>query len=117
VDVINRKQKGEIMLEQKIDELNKNIKELAGIMLFFSEQLRDRWGQINDTAPVPTTTEVSTPDPEELKKLCLAIVRADREKANQIKDIIAGFGGAKQIKDVPVENLPDLKTQLEALAA
>jgi hypothetical protein len=46
--------------------------------------------------------------------MCLAIVRDDRNKKTAIKKTLSMFG-ATLVKDVPVDNLGDLKTELEAL--
>lgn len=106
------------MLEQKIEELNKNVKDLADIILFFTEQLRDRWTQISDVPPVPkeeTTTQAdNTITPEELQSMCLALVRNKKSNKAQIKTIMEDLG-ASLIKDLPPEKLPILKQRLEGL--
>jgi hypothetical protein len=113
------------MIEQKIDDLNKNLKDLTDVVLFFTELLRDKWNETTTTgipapeppAPEPTTPDPSTdtPDPNDLQALCLKIVRADKNKGKEIKAILAELGGAL-IKDLPAGKLPILKERLEALS-
>lgn len=55
------------------------------------------------------------PTVEELQALCMEIVRADRSLGAEVKETIAGFGGAKTIKRVPESDLIALKTLLEVI--
>jgi len=50
----------------------------------------------------------------DLTALCLEIVRADRSKKDEVKGVIASFGG-ELISDIPKDKYPELATKLEAL--
>jgi len=44
----------------------------------------------------------------------MSIVRADRSKKDEVKGVIASFGG-ELICDIPKDRYPELATKLEAL--
>lgn len=64
----------------------------------------------------PETASEPTPTVEELQHKCMMLVRADRSKNQVIRDLIASFGGAKILKDVPAESLPELAKLLDEVA-
>ena len=61
-------------------------------------------------APVPAPVTI-----ESLQEFCTTLVRKDPDLKPKIKALIASFDGAKVISKVPSEQLPQLKTALEAL--
>lgn len=74
---------------------------------------------IEKESPTATTVEDTPSAPvtrDELKDMCLAIVRSDKEKKPKVAAAIASFGeGVKLLKDVPDDKLAELKTKLEAI--
>lgn len=52
---------------------------------------------------------------DDVQELCVELVRDDRSRKADIKEIIASFNGAATLKDVPEADLADLKAKLEAL--
>lgn len=64
---------------------------------------------VEDVSAAPVTRD-------ELKDMCLAIVRSDKEKKPKVAAAIASFGeGVRLLKDVPDDKLAELKTKLEAI--
>jgi len=50
-----------------------------------------------------------------LRDMCMAIVRADPSRKPEVMALIATFGGAEKVQDVPVENRLELLKALEQL--
>lgn len=72
-----------------------------------------------EPTPEPEPTPKPTPDPvtvDELQTLCTTLVRKNAELRETIRATIASFDGAKTLKKVPADKLPELKAALEALA-
>jgi len=62
-----------------------------------------------ESQPVePETPPAAILSLADLQAMCLNIVRGRPEMKERIKDLIGSFGGAKLLKDVPEENLPEL---------
>jgi hypothetical protein len=97
-------------LEAKIETLTAAIVDLTDRLTAIESSPVDSAKTEED---VPATPEQSITR-EEIQSMCLAIVRDDRNKKTAIKKTLSMFG-ATLVKDVPVDNLGDLKTELEAL--
>lgn len=70
---------------------------------------------IEQESPEPTVEhDAAPPSRDDLRELCLAIVREDRSKKASVAGAIEKFGG-KLLKDVPDDKLAELKVALEAL--
>ena len=70
-----------------------------------------------DPVPEPVEkqdTPTETVSREELKELCLSIVREDKDKKPKLAEIIGAYN-AKTLKQVPDEKLAELKQKLESL--
>ena len=72
-----------------------------------------------DTTPEPvehqgTSSETETVSRDELKDMCLSIVRDDKDKKPKLAEIIGSYN-AKTLKQVPDEKLAELKQKLESL--
>lgn len=72
-----------------------------------------------ETDPVPgpvehQDTSNETVSREELKELCLSIVRDDKDKKPKLAEIIGSYN-AKTLKQVPDDKLAELKQKLESL--
>ena len=52
---------------------------------------------------------------ETLQELCTTIMRADRSKKDAIKDVIAGYNGATNLRMVDDADLADLFAKLKAV--
>ena len=50
-----------------------------------------------------------------LRDMCMGIVRADPSRKPEVMALIATFGGAEKVQDVPVENRLELLKALEQL--
>jgi len=106
-------------IEERMQSLINSIDQLTAVI----DRLWEQRAHIKDESP-PETPINSEPakanEPErnetELQKLCLTIVRKDKNKSKDIKAAIKKYGG-ELLKDVPTEKLPELKNDLEALAA
>lgn len=59
--------------------------------------------------------ELPVLDHQALADMCMTIVKKDRCKGPEIKAILATFGGAKVVANVPADDLPALKAKLENL--
>ena len=59
-------------------------------------------------------TSNETVSREELKELCLSIVRDDKDKKPKLAEIIGSYN-AKTLKQVPDDKLAELKQKLESL--
>lgn len=72
-------------------------------------------------APAPAPEPVALPEPKQdvtvdtLQAWCMETVRSRPELKDPIRTTIASFDGAKTLKRVPPESLPQLKIALEAL--
>jgi hypothetical protein len=97
-------------LEAKIETLTAAIVDLTDRLTAIESSPVD---SAKTEEEVPATPEQSITR-EEIQSMCLAIVRDDRNKKTAIKKTLSMFG-ATLVKDVPVDNLGDLKTELEAL--
>ena len=97
-------------LEAKIETLTAAIVDLTDRLTAIESSPVD---SAKTEEEVPATPEQSITR-EEIQSMCLAIVRDDRNKKTAIKKTLSTFG-ATLVKDVPVDNLGDLKTELEAL--
>lgn len=62
----------------------------------------------------PEQTNDDTPTVDEIKSLCMQLVRADKAKKQPILDALGEYG-AKTVDKVPSDKLSELKTKLEAL--
>lgn len=69
---------------------------------------------IEEASPAPAAIEAPATSRDELRELCLAIVREDRGKKAAVAGAIEKFGG-KLLKDVPDDMLLELKAALESL--
>lgn len=121
------------MLEERIAELTKAVEALtralgeradAGLTV---QQPTTEQAEASEGLPV--TEPVSLPEPdddgipystdtptrEQLRALCLSIVRENRDAKPKVKDAIAAVGG-KMVDDVPEEKLAELETSLRAIA-
>ena len=58
--------------------------------------------------------QADTPTVDEIKSLCLQLVRADKAKKQPILDALGEYG-VKTVDKVPSDKLGELKTKLEAL--
>lgn len=115
------------MLEEAIKELTVSINILNKTLLHF-EDLAEAKNNPDKVEEQPEETQVeekadSKDNTEsvnreeldnELKQLCLKIVRANSKNRKKIKLLISKAGG-ELITDVPEENLSDLKTSLKGL--
>ena len=63
----------------------------------------------------PEQVAVKGPSRDEVQELCMNLVREDRSRKADVKEIIASFGGAATLKDVPESDLTELAAKLEAL--
>lgn len=110
------------MLELKIEELVTAVRELSGkldmltctiaqVTTSVSPRSSDNPAPAPAPAPAPVQQQVTE---HELTALCLEIVRADRSKKDEVKGVIASFGG-ELISDIPKDRYPELATKLEAL--
>ena len=97
-------------LEAKIETLTAAIVDLTDRLTAIESSPVD---SAKTEEEVPATPEQSITR-EEIQSMCLAIVRDDRNKKAAIKKTLGTFG-ATLVKDVPVDNLGDLKTAVEAL--
>lgn len=103
------------MLEERIAELTKAVETLTRL-------IRE---QADAGAPVTQPTIIETDDDpeldceqptrEQLRALCLSIVRENRDAKPKVKEAIAAVGG-KMVDDVPEEKLAELETSLKAIA-
>ena len=50
-----------------------------------------------------------------LRDMCMGIVRADPSRKPEVMALIATFGGAEKVQDVPIADRPALLTALEQL--
>jgi hypothetical protein len=71
-------------------------------------------------APIETPTivheeKVEIVSIDTLRDMCMAIVRADTGKKLVVKNLIASFGGAQKVQDVPVADRLALLTALEQI--
>jgi len=120
------------MLEAKIDKLTAAVEALtAAIQAQGATQLAPAPAaepmpvitpeDIERESPEPTAApeQDSTPDAvtrDELRDMCLSIVRADRSKKASVAAAIESVSsGGKLLKDVPDDKLAALKAALEAL--
>lgn len=76
----------------------------------------------NTPAPAPIETpaivheeKVEIVSIDTLRDMCMAIVRADTAKKLVVKNLIASFGGAQKVQDVPVADRLALLTALEQI--
>jgi hypothetical protein len=122
------------MLEQKIESLTSTIEKLIGVLERQGISLEivnpPQHGELvtlvgheiesEEKVPFPPAEDPAQEAPkalshEDLQDLCLSIVRGKKATKAQIKDIVAEFGGASLVKEVPTADLPALKNKLEAL--
>ena len=117
------------MIEERISTLIQSIDCLTAV-------INQMWSQKDEIRGVPAPeisaeppketkpekakskkVETDTPEVKDLEGLCLDIIRDKGPKLKkQIRNTISAHGG-KMIADCPIENLPTLKTALEAIAA
>ena len=97
-------------LEAKIETLTAAIVDLTDRLTAIESSPVDS-AKTGEEAPATPEQSITR---EEIQSMCLAIVRDDRNKKAAIKKTLGTFG-ATLVKDVPVDNLGDLKTALEAL--
>ena len=97
-------------LEAKIETLTAAIVDLTDRLTAIESSPVDS-AKTEEEAPATPEQSITR---EEIQSMCLAIVRDDRNKKTAIKKTLSMFG-ATLVKDVPVDNLGDLKTELEAL--
>ena len=97
-------------LEAKIETLTAAIVDLTDRLTAIESSPVDS-AKTGEEAPATPEQSITR---EEIQSMCLAIVRDDRNKKTAIKKTLSMFG-ATLVKDVPVDNLGDLKTELEAL--
>ena len=97
-------------LEAKIETLTAAIVDLTDRLTAIESSPVDS-AKTEEEAPATPEQSITR---EEIQSMCLAIVRDDRNKKAAIKKTLGTFG-ATLVKDVPVDNLGDLKTALEAL--
>lgn len=64
-----------------------------------------------DTAP----TETPAPSVDALQEQAMGKVREDRKKKTAIKDLIASYGGAKIIAEIPAADLQQFADKLGAI--
>lgn len=65
--------------------------------------------------PEPVSDEAPTLTADDLKALCMEIVRSDRSKRQAIKDAIASFDGAKTVDKMDPKHYGELLEKLEEL--
>jgi hypothetical protein len=109
------------MLELKIEELVTAVRELSGKLDMLTCTIAQVTSSVSPRssdnpapAPAPAPAPVQQVTEHELTALCLEIVRADRSKKDEVKGVIASFGG-ELISDIPKDRYPELATKLEAL--
>lgn len=109
------------MLELKIEELVTAVRELSGKLDMLTctiaqvtTSVSPRSSDNPAPAPAPAPAPVQQVTEHELTALCLEIVRADRSKKDEVKGVIASFGG-ELISDIPKDRYPELATKLEEL--
>jgi hypothetical protein len=66
-------------------------------------------------APKVEKKKPDGPSIDELQEQAMAKVREDRKKKTAIKDLIASYGGAKIIAEIPSEDLPEFAEKLGAI--
>jgi|SRR5690554_2392296 len=119
-------------LEKKIAELTVAINTLtetilkSDIGLLIKEQAEQIEAAVEEHAPAklktepkgekaePEQTNDDAPTVDEIKSLCMRLVRADKTKKQPILDALGAYG-AKTVDKVPSDKLGELKTKLEAL--
>jgi hypothetical protein len=101
-------------LEAKIEELTKAIHALTEQMQNGAVPAVEQPREPQEPEQLDEQSD-DTPSVEDLQALAMTIVRKDRSKKNAIKDLIASFGGAKVIGDVPADKLPELAEKMGAL--
>ena len=124
------------MLENKIAELTAQIAALIEVLKAkgqqaqtaqppqATQQLRQP-SQVEESvpptpAPAPAKAKVK-PEPESgvsidmLRDICVNIVRDEPDKKAVVKELIATFGGALKVQDVPVSDRQTLLSALEKL--
>lgn len=119
-------------LEKKIAELTVAVNTLTETILksdigsLIKEQAAQIESAVEEHAPVkpkpepksekaePEQTNNDTPTVDEIKSLCMRLVRADKSKKQPILDALGEYG-AKTVDKVPSNKLGELKTKLEAL--
>lgn len=109
------------MLEDDIAKLTAAVRELSGKLDMLTctiaqvtTSVSPRSSDNPAPAPAPAPAPVQQVTEHELTALCLEIVRADRSKKDEVKGVIASFGG-ELISDIPKDRYPELATKLEAL--
>ena len=113
-------------LEKKIAELTAAVNTLTETILKSdaSQPIKEQAEQVElvvEEKPQPKKTEAGPeqsnddmPSVDEIKSLCLQLVRADKTKKQPILDALGEYG-AKTVDKVPSGKLSELKTKLEAL--
>lgn len=120
-------------LENQIAELTKAVNTLTETILksdigqLIKEQAEQIEKAVEEHAPEKVVEEKpqskpkksekptdDTPTVEEIKSLCMQLVRADKTKKQPILDALGEYG-AKTVDKVPSDKLGELKAKLEAL--
>lgn len=120
-------------LEAKIEELTKAVNTLTETILksdigaLLKEQAANIDSAVEQTKstkakkkaepqpePKDEPTDNDTPTVDEIKSLCMSIVRADKTKKQAILSALGEYG-AKTVDKVPTNKLAELKAKLEAL--
>ena len=111
-------------LEKQIAELTKAVNTLTETILKsdIGQLIKEQVEQIEKAVeekpqPKPKKAEKptdDTPSVDEIKSLCMQLVRADKSKKQPILDVLGEYG-AKTVDKVPSDKLGELKTKLEAL--
>jgi erythromycin esterase-like protein len=61
------------------------------------------------------TTETPAPSVDALQEQAMGKVREDRKNKTAIKNLIASYGGAKIIAEIPAADLPEFADKLGAI--
>ena len=121
------------MLENKIAELTAQITALIEVLKANTQPQVIREPQATQQLRQPSQPEASVPpapapakakvkvEPESgvsidmLRDICVNIVRDEPDKKAVVKELIATFGGALKVQDVPVSDRQTLLSALEKL--
>lgn len=118
------------MLELEIKELKEEVKELRGVIAEMITVLKGAPAkaivktekdkpvekvELKEVAPEDIKPQSPAITHETLQELCTSIVRKDRSLKPKIKEIIASFDNATNLRMVSQESLVMLKHKLEEL--
>ena len=104
-------------LEDKIEKLTKAIEELTAIALSRNSDTPNSSAPSGEhiESPNPVAEQNDAPAITDLRDRVMAMVREDRTKKGAIKELIASYGGAKVIDEIPQKDLVGFAKRLGAL--